>query len=46
MKVSYNWLKDYVDFSLSPEKLSEVLTDTGLEVEGLHKVEAVKGGLN
>jgi len=45
MKVSYNWLKQYVDTDLSPEKMGEILTDTGLEVEGIHKVEAVKGGL-
>jgi len=45
MKISYNWLKQYIDTSLSPVEISEVLTDTGLEVEGLHKIEAVKGGL-
>lgn len=45
MKVSYKWLKNYVKTSFSPERLSEILTDTGLEVEGLEKVEAVKGGL-
>ena len=38
MKVSYNWLKDYIKTDLSPEKMSEILTDTGLEVEGLEKV--------
>lgn len=45
MIVSYNWLKQYLSTSLSPEKMSEILTDTGLEVEGLEKIEAVKGGL-
>ncbi len=45
MKISYNWLKQYVDTDLSPEDVSKILTDTGLEVEGLHKIEAVKGGL-
>ncbi|PKR80844.1 phenylalanine--tRNA ligase subunit beta [Brumimicrobium salinarum] len=45
MKISYNWLKNYVKTSHSPQKLSEILTDTGLEVEGLNKIEAVKGGL-
>lgn len=45
MKISYNWLKQYVDTSLSPEAACKILTDTGLEVEGLHKIEAVKGGL-
>ena len=33
MKVSYNWLKDYVDFDLTPEQLSEKLTMVGFEVE-------------
>ena len=45
MKVPYNWLKKYIDTDLSPVEMSEILTDTGLEVEGLHKIEAVKGGL-
>ncbi|MFN5443767.1 MAG: phenylalanine--tRNA ligase subunit beta, partial [Crocinitomicaceae bacterium] len=45
MKVSYNWLKDYVKTSLSPEELSKVLTDTGLEVDGIEKIENIKGGL-
>lgn len=45
MKVSYNWLKEYVQTDLSPEEMGKILTDTGLEVEGIHKVEAVKGGL-
>ncbi len=45
MKVSYNWLKEYLSTSTSPEKMAEILTDTGLEVEGLEKIEAVKGGL-
>lgn len=45
MKISYNWLKEFVDFSFTPEELSEILTNTGLEVEGIEKIEAVKGGL-
>ena len=45
MKISYNWLKDYLDINLSPEKLSELLTDCGLEVESLEKWQSVKGGL-
>ncbi len=45
MKVSYNWLKQYISTNLSPERMSEILTDTGLEVEGLDKIEAVQGGL-
>lgn len=45
MKISYNWLKQYVDTDLSPEEMGKILTDTGLEVEGINKIEAVKGGL-
>ena len=45
MKISYNWLKQYLDFEQSPEELSELLTDCGLEVEGLEKWQSVKGGL-
>ena len=45
MKISYNWLKDYVKIDLDPEKVAEILTDTGLEVEGLEKIETVKGGM-
>lgn len=45
MKISYNWLKDYVKLDLSAEQVSTILTDTGLEVEGLEEVQSVKGGL-
>jgi phenylalanyl-tRNA synthetase beta chain len=45
MKISYNWLKQYIDIDLNPQKLSEILTNTGLEVEGLEEVQSVKGGL-
>lgn len=45
MKVSYNWLKKYVQTELGPEELGKVLTDTGLEVEGIEKIEAIQGGL-
>ncbi|MBB78866.1 MAG: phenylalanine--tRNA ligase subunit beta [Crocinitomicaceae bacterium] len=45
MKISYNWLKKYIDTDLSPIEISEILTNTGLEVEGVHKVESIKGGL-
>ncbi len=45
MKISYNWLKNYINTDLEPEKMSELLTDCGLEVEGLEKTESVKGGL-
>ncbi len=45
MKISYNWLKEYVDINLEAERVSEILTDTGLEVESLEKIETIKGGL-
>lgn len=45
MKISYNWLKDYIKTDLSADKVSKILTDTGLEVEGLEQFESVKGGL-
>ncbi len=45
MKISYNWLKQYIDADLPPQQVSEILTNTGLEVEGLEEVQSVKGGL-
>ncbi len=46
MKISYNWLKDYIDVeTLSIEELSELLTNCGLEVEGYETTESIKGGL-
>ncbi len=45
MKISYNWLKTYIDFELTPTALCEILTDIGLEVEGLQAWESVPGGL-
>lgn len=45
MKVAYNWLKSYLDFPYSPEELSAILTQTGLEVEGLETFEEIQGGL-
>lgn len=45
MKVSYNWLKEFVSFSNSPEQVAEILTKTGLEVEGIETVGSVQGGL-
>jgi len=45
MKISYNWLKKYIDIDVAPETLSTVLTDIGLEVEGMDKFQSVKGGL-
>ena len=45
MKISYNWLKDYIKTDLSAEQIAVILTDIGLEVEGFEKIETVKGGL-
>ena len=45
MKLSYNWLKQYVDIDVDPLELSGILTDIGLEVEGFEKFQSVKGGL-
>lgn len=45
MKVSLNWLRQYLDIDIDPEAVGEVLTGTGLEVEGMEKVESIPGGL-
>lgn len=45
MNVSYKWLKDYVDFELTPEELSAALTSIGLETGGVETVESIRGGL-
>ena len=45
MTISYNWLKNYLDIDLPAERVGELLTDIGLEVEGIEKIETVKGGL-
>ena len=45
MNVSYKWLKDYVDFDLSPEEVAAALTSGGLEVDSLEEVQSIKGGL-
>jgi len=45
MKISYNWLKKYLQLDLDPEHVSLILTDCGLEVEGIEHYESLKGGL-
>ena len=45
MNISYNWLKEYLDFDLQPEEVSAALTSIGLEVGSVEEVETVKGGL-
>ena len=45
MNVSYKWLKEYVDFDLTPDEVAAALTSVGLEVDGVEEVQSVKGGL-
>src|SRR3990170_6685660 len=45
MTISYNWLKEYIDLTESPEEIGQVLTSTGLEVESVEVHDTVKGGL-
>jgi len=45
MKISYNWLKEFLNIDLDAEKVGEILTDLGLEVEGIETFESLKGSL-
>lgn len=45
MKISYNWLKDYLKIDIDPHKVAEILTGIGLEIEGTEEWVSVKGGL-
>ncbi len=45
MNISYKWLKEYVDFDLSPQHVADALTSCGLEVDALEEVQSIKGGL-
>ena len=45
MKISYNWLKQFIDIPWNAEKVGELLTNLGLEVEGIEEFQSVKGGL-
>ncbi len=45
MNISYNWLKEYVDFDLTPDEVSEALTSIGLDTGGVEEVQTIKGGL-
>lgn len=45
MKISYNWLKEYLNFDAEPDELSTILTSIGLEVEGVEEWESVRGGM-
>ncbi len=46
MKISYNWLKEFLDFKLPAEEIATLLTYGGLEVEGIERFQSVPGGLN
>lgn len=45
MNISYNWLKEYVGFDLTPGEVAEALTSIGLEVGAVEEVQSIKGGL-
>lgn len=45
MTISYNWLKQYINFTQTPEEIGAILTSTGLEVESIEPFETIKGGL-
>ena len=45
MNISYNWLKEYVNFDLTPEEVAAALTSIGLETGGVEEVQSIKGGL-
>ena len=45
MNISYNWLKDYLNFSLSPAETAEVLTSIGLETGSIEEIEIIRGGM-
>ncbi len=45
MNISYNWLKKYLDFNLSPDELASALTSIGLETGSVEEVESIRGGL-
>ncbi len=45
MRISYNWLKEFIDFDVSVEELGDLLTSVGLEVEKIEKFQSIEGGL-
>ena len=45
MKVSYNWLKDYLDCDLTPQQVADIMTSIGIEVDALEETEQIPGGL-
>lgn len=45
MNISFKWLKEYVDFDLTPQQTADALTSCGLEVDSIEEVQSIKGGL-
>ena len=45
MNISYNWLREYVDTTLTAQEVADALTSIGLEVDGVEEVQTIKGGL-
>ena len=45
MKLSYNWLKDYLECDLTPQQIADAMTDIGIEVDGVDEQEEIPGGL-
>ncbi len=45
MKISLNWLRDYIALEQTPQEICDILTEIGLEVEGMETIECIKGGL-
>ncbi len=45
MKLSYNWLKDYLECGLTPQQIADAMTDIGIEVDGVQEQEEIPGGL-
>ena len=45
MKISLDWLKDYIKLQQTPEEIEHLLTSSGLEVESLEETDSIKGGL-
>ena len=45
MKISYKWLQDYLRIDISVKEVADLLTDIGLEVEGIEEIDSIRGGL-
>ena len=45
MKISYKWLQDYLRIDISVKEVADLLTDIGLQVEGIEEIDSIRGGL-